>query len=571
MTQAGKRDGTEAWAYVDKVISGDIVTSKKVIKLCKTLKKRQGNGYKDWHYDADKAARPCNFIERFCCQPEGKAGSKITLLEFQLFFIQMLFGWVDEDGVRQFQECFLIMGRKNGKTTIAAALTLYMLVADGEQYPQCYSAANDAGQASLTYGSTLVMKNHSPLLTKRLHKGVIPARHCDGLICKSNSGYFTPLSSRTDGLDGLNVHFATLDEMAASTDRGVYDLIQQATSAREQPILLEITTNGFVRGNLFDSQYDHAKRVLNGKEEADRFLPIIYELDSRAEWEHPECWIKANPGLGKMKKETAMLDNFSKAQNDPAYLPTFLTKDLNLPENKSTAWLSFEEATNEATYNWRDMGFRYCVVGYDASDSIDLTAAKAMMVRPDDQHIYEMSHYWIPEDALDAVRSNSKRGRGERDNMPYRQWEAQGLLTIVPGNKIDHRVLFEWMDELREVYDIWPFALGYDPWHLTDDTWIERARAYVGKDRLEPVRQGAKSLAKPMKEIKADFAKHRFINNNNPIDTWCRMNVEVVVDRNDNWLPQKGKGSGGRIDGFMAELMAYIALQRHEEEFLNMS
>jgi phage terminase large subunit-like protein len=564
-TQPGHRDGSETASYIDAALGGRIVPSLKVRTLCAIMRKRMVEGHKQWRYDPEAAARPCNFIERFCCNPQGKPGRKIVLQPFQLFFLELVFGFVDADGLREFTELMVVMGRKNGKTTLSAGLGLYMLMADHEGAPQCYSAATSKDQASLLYGAMLNMVRQSPELSKRLHKGIIPDRAQDGLMNQRNGGYFTPLSSQTRNLDGLNVHFAVVDEMAAITNRDTYDLVKQGTSSRDQPLIVEITTNGFERDNLFDQQYDYAARWLDGEVDDDRFLPVIYELDSRDEWTSEAAWPKANPGLGTIKKVETLRGFYEKAKQDPSFYPTFMTKDMNMPENRASAWLRFDEAVNRERFDWREMGFRYCVVGYDASDSIDLTAAVALMMRPGDDHLYEMAHYWIPEESL---RRQANSGyRKERDVVPYQQWAADGLLTLVPGNKIDHRVVFGWMNELRDVCDIWPFAMGYDPWHLTDDSWLDLARSFVGTDRLEPVRQGAKTLSAPMKSIRADFAAHRFVDNDNPLTEWCRMNVSVVVDRNDNWLPQKGKGDHGRIDGFMAELMAYVALSRHEDEY----
>lgn len=450
-------------------------------------------------------------------------------------------------------------------TSLSAALALYMLMKDGEYAPQCYSAATSKDQASLLYGSMMRMKNQSPMISKRLRKGTVVSRDCDGLMYDANDGYFTPLSSQTKSLDGLNVHFAAIDEVAAITDRDVYDLIKQATPSRDQPLIVEITTNGFVRDNFFDHQYAYASDVLNGKSTDDTMLPVIYELDDRSEWTDESKWVKANPGLGTIKKVEALRGYVNKAKQDPSFLPTVLTKDFNLPENKASSWLRFEEAVNRETFDWREMGFRYCVVGYDASDSIDLTSAQALMMRPGDDKIYEMSMYWIPEEALDRrVRDGKRR---ERDGVPYEKWIADGLVRKVPGNKIDHRVIFDWMNELRDECDVWPFALGYDPWHLTDDSWQTMAESFVGKKRLEPIRWGAKTLSVPMKQIRADYAAHRIVDNDNPVNQWNRMNVAVTIDRNDNYLPCKGNGSSGRIDGFAAELCAYIALQRHKDEY----
>lgn len=562
----GSRTGRECAEYMDSVLSGEIVACDKIKKLCRMMRPRIDGGYKCWHYDADRALRPVNFIERYCCLPEGKPGRKIALEPFQLFVLEMLFGFVDDNGLRQFHECMWVVARKNGKTSLSAALAIYMLMADGEGAPQCYSAATSKDQASLLYGSMLRMVAQSPALSKRLHKGIIPARNQDGLQYRRNGGYFTPLSSQTRNLDGLNVHFAAIDEMAAITNRDTYDLIKQATPSRDQPLIIEITTNGFERDNLFDDQYDYASRILDGKAVDDTFLPVIYELDSRAEWTDEAKWIKANPGLGPIKKVEALRGYVNKAKQDPSFLPTVMTKDFNIPENKASAWLRFEEAVNREEFDYREMGFRYCIIGYDASDTIDLTAAQALMMRPDDERMYEMSMYWIPEAQLEK---HLKSGlRKNRDNVPYQRWIDDGLVRVVPGNTIDHRVVFEWMQQLRDEFDIYPFAMGYDPWHLQDDSWKDGVRQFVGKKRMEEVRFGPQTLSAPMKQIRADYEAKRIVDGNNPVNQWCRMNVGIITDTNDNIKPVKANGSTGRIDGWAAEICAYIALMRHREDYM---
>lgn len=562
----GSRTGRECAEYMDSVLSGEIVACDKIKKLCRMMRPRIDGGYKCWHYDADRALRPVNFIERYCCLPEGKPGRKIALEPFQLFVLEMLFGFVDDNGLRQFHECMWVVARKAGKTSLSAALAIYMLMADGEGAPQCYSAATSKDQASLLYGSMLRMVAQSPALSKRLHKGIIPARNQDGLQYKRNGGYFTPLSSQTRNLDGLNVHFAAIDEMAAITNRDTYDLIKQATPSRDQPLIIEITTNGFERDNLFDDQYDYASRILDGKAVDDTFLPVIYELDSRAEWTDESKWIKANPGLGPIKKVEALRGYVNKAKQDPSFLPTVMTKDFNIPENKASAWLRFEEAVNREEFDYREMGFRYCIIGYDASDTIDLTAAQALMMRPDDERMYEMSMYWIPEAQLEK---HLKSGlRKNRDNVPYQRWIDDGLVRVVPGNTIDHRVVFEWMQQLRDEFDIYPFAMGYDPWHLQDDSWKDGVRQFVGKKRMEEVRFGPQTLSAPMKQIRADYEAKRIVDGNNPVNQWCRMNVGIITDTNDNIKPVKANGSMGRIDGWAAEICAYIALMRHREDYM---
>ena len=559
------RDGYEAMRYFEDVISGEIVASKKITKLAEKMVGRFEGGYKCWRYDTEKALRPVRFIETFCFISQGKVGKHLVLEPYELAFIECAFGFVDEGGIRQFNEVLLVIARKNGKTELGAAISLYLMMKDGEFAPQLYSVATSKDQASLLYGAMLSMVSQSPALSKRLHKGIIPSRHQDGLIYERNRGYYTPLSSQTRSLDGLNVHCAVVDELHAIVNRDLFDLVKQATAARDQPMILELTTNGFNRDNLFDDQYDYAARWLDGKFDDDHFLPFVYELDSRTEWTDETKWIKANPGLGTVKKVDYLRAQVQKAKNDPSYLPTVLTKDFNMPENRASAWLTFEEAVNREEFDWREMGFRYCVIGYDASDTIDLTSAQALMMRPDDPVIYELSMYWIPEMQLEKQRNSGLRK--QRDNVPYEKWIADGLLRTCPGNTIDHRVVFEWMQELRDEFDIYPFAMGYDPWHLQDDSWKDTARQFVGKNRAEQVRFGAQTLSIPMKEIREVYGSKGIVDNNHPINQWCRMNVGIMTDTNDNIKPVKANGQAGRIDGWAAEICAYVCLKRHWEDY----
>ena len=560
-----ERDGREAERYLERVASGEVTSCAKMRSLAAIMLPRIRDGHGVWRYDPGAAKRPVEFMERFCKLPQGKVGAPFVLEDYEASLVELAFGFVDADGNREFREVMMVVGRKNGKTSLAAALALYMLMADKEYSPQCYSVATSKDQASLTYGSILNMVKQSPALSRHLRKGIVPARHQDGLMFDAGAGYFTPLSSQTRNLDGLNVHFAVIDEMAAITNRDVYDLVKQATGARDNPLVLTITTNGFERGGVFDDQYEYASRWLDGKLRDDTFLPVVYELDERSEWTDRAAWPKANPGLGTVKKESYLEAQVQKARNDASYLPTVLTKEFNVPENKASAWLRYEEAVNPAAFDLDAMGFRYCVVGYDASDSVDLTAAKAMMMRPGDDRIYEASMYWLPEAALESRRRSGLRV--ERDRAPYEKWVSNDLVRLVPGNKIDHRVVFQWIQELAEEHGIYTLALGYDPWHLTDDAWTSLARMTVGESNAEVVRFGPKTMSAPMKAIKADFAANRIVDNHNPVNEWCRMNVSVSIDRNDNWQPVKGKGAEGRIDGFAAEICAYITLDRHIDAY----
>lgn len=558
-----KKTRYECLDYLEAVQKGKIITGERIRQLADIFIPRIKNGYKKWHFDYEAANRPIEFIETFCCYPAGeKLGQLMELEPFQKAAIQLMFGFVDDNGYRQFREILWLIARKNGKTSLGAAIELYMLVADGEGAPQIYNVATSRDQASLAYGAVWKMVRQSKKLLKRLRKGTVVERDQDGIIFDDNFGYITPLSAQTRHLDGLDVHFALFDELAACVNRDMYDLVRQGMSARTQPMMLCITTNGFERNNIFDDRYEYGCKILDGEVEDDTFLPILYELDEREEWTNEHCWIKANPGLGTIKKLKALSDTVNEAIQNPNLVPTTLTKDFNIPENKAAAWLSFEEAVNTETFDIKKMGFRYGIAGFDASDTTDLSAGCILMMRPDDDKIYKMSMYWLPEDSL-----SDDGYRRERDDVPYHMWEKRGLIRLVPGNKVPKSVFLDWLEEVKEEYDVWTFALGYDPWHIvgTDEEMLQQ---YVGKDRAEIIRQGPKTFSDPMKQFRADLKANRIVNNHNPIDEWCRMNTSVKTDVNANIQPVHLDGQHrNRTDGFIAEICAYIAMLRHEDEY----
>ena len=198
---------------------------------------------------------------------------------------------------------------------------------------------------------------------------------------------------------------------------------------------------------------------------------------------------------------------------------------------------------------------------------MDLTSAQMLFMRPGDDKLYERSMYWMPEDALMAAVENGDRK--ERDGVPYQQWVSRGLLRLVPGNKIDKRVLLDWLEELKAEDDLYTFAIGYDPWHMTEDYLKEQLRQFVGSSRVVEVRQGSKTLSQPMKMLRAEYANNSLVDNHNPINEWCRLNVQVRSDVNDNIQPMKKNGDPrNRIDGFAAEIDAYVTFLKFKDDYM---
>lgn len=546
--------------YAEKVLTGKIVASKRIIQQYRILadKVEHPAKYAPYIYLPELADDHIEFMEKFCKQAAGRLGAPLRFELFQKAKLHAVFGFVNEyTGFRQYNEVLTVEGRKNGKTTESSAIELDLLVNDGEGAPEIYNVATKKDQANKGFEGAWNMVKQSPAL-----KTLIRKRQSD-LFCAYNLGKIQSLGS--ENLDSLNSHGIILDELEAIKKRSIYDDMKQSISARDQALLYCICTNGFVRDCIFDSQYQYACDVLDGKIADDHFLAFIYELDSLDEYKNEKMWIKANPGLGTIKKTDVLRQFVQKAEHDPAFLTTVLVKDFNLKQNAASAWLRYEEANNEATFD--PAGFDYGVGGMDAADSVDLNAATALCMRPGDDHIYRRSMYWLPQAVLDAdAAAGNVAGR---DNAPYELWVKQNLMRTVPGNKVPKSVFFEWFCELEEQGFICRY-IGYDPWHIDDDT-LERFRRHFGTKSMIEIRQGPRTLSQPMKDLRADLAAGLVVYNNNPVDKMCLLNTEVKADINGNIQPVKGLDHRRRIDGTLALLDAYVVLQDKKSEVQNLN
>lgn len=548
--------------YCVSVLTGKIIACKKIITVCAMLldKIRHPEKYEPFIFRPELANIHIAFAEKFLKQPQGKLGSPLKLELFQKARWQATFGFVNKHtGLRQYNELMIIEGRKNGKTTECAALELDLLVNDGEGAPEIYNIATKREQAAKAFDACVNMRKQSVDVQK------ITSKRQSDLFCAANMGFIKVLASAVNSLDGLNAHGVIIDELSAIKNRSIYDDMKQSMSAREQPLLISISTNGFVRECIFDAQYAYASGVLDGSIDDDTILIFIYELDDRNEYKNEKYWIKANPGLGTIKKIEFLRNMIKKAKNDPSFLPTVLVKDFNMKENSAISWLTWEECSNDITY---DIKFPYGVGGMDAADSIDLAAATCLCVRPNDNKIYRKSMYWIPQTVLDA---DAARGsRRERDSVPYSLWIKRGLMRAVEGNKVNKQVILDWFIELRDEQGLYIQYIGYDPWHI-DDSLLARFEGEFGKQCMVRVRQGTQTLSQPMKDLKADLGAGRLVDNNNPIDKWCMLNTEVRPDINGNIQPVKITDSRRRIDGTIALICAYKVLQDNLDEILVMN
>lgn len=548
----------EYWEHIN---TGPVVVSQKVYKVYKELQRIINDPNSEWEYNPKRANHVIEFVENYCRHSKGKMGGKPFILElWQKALVAAAFGIVHKiDGTRKFQEVLLIVARKNGKSTLAAAIGLYLQVADQEPGAEIYACATKKDQAKIIWLEAKRMVKKSPVLLKRIKPLVAE------LVADYNDSCFKPLGADSDTLDGLNVYGALLDELAAWKTKDLYDVIVDGTSSREEPLILITTTAGTIRESVYDLKYDEAEQVINGYGDPngyknERLLPIIYELDKREEWTDPACWPKPNPGLGPIKRLDQLEAKVKKAQANSLLVKNLLCKDFNIRETTTEAWLTFEQLNNTAIFDLATLKPKYGIGGTDLSSNIDLTSSCVLFRVPGDEHIYFLHMYWLPEDLLEK--------RAKEDKIPYDVWYEKGLLRVTPGNSVHPKFITQWYLEVQNELDIYLPWIGYDAWSAK--YWVEEMQNNFGKIAMVPIFQGKKTLSGPMKSLGADLESKIVVYNNNPITKWCLSNTSVDIDKKNQTIQPIKSKSRRRIDGLAAMLDAYVVYQDKQQDYLNM-
>ena len=529
---------------------------KQYAKLVDNLKKEQkvsfvNRGIEESHtyiFDEKKSLRCIHFIEKYCKQSKGRwAGKSLKLELFQKAMLQSLFGFVDkETGLRKYKKVVFFVARKNGKSVLDSAIATYMLTKDGEGGAEIYSVATKREQSKIVWEESKRMIKKSPILAKRIRCLI------GGIYYDANDSFFRALASDSNSLDGLNAHLVIADEVHAWKDKNLLDVMYDSMSARTQPILLETSTMGTIRQNVFDIEYDYASQVVDGVVQDETLLPIIYELDDEKEWTNEESWYKANPALGSIKSIKDLREKVERAKANPIELVNLLCKDFNIRQNTINAWLTFDDLNNEKIYSdWKDT---YCIAGVDLSSTTDLTCATLLGVKNGEIRVKQM--YWIPTNMLEK--------KVKDDRIPYDKWLKAGWIRLSGDSKIDYHDVTEWfLEEVRQ-NDLRPLYVGYDSWNA--QFWCDEMKGY-GFNMVE-VRQGMKTMSSPMKVMKADLIDKKINYNNNPILKWCLSNTIVKMDSNENIQPDKEK-SRQRIDGAVSLIDAYCIFVDKQQEYLN--
>lgn len=483
----------------------------------------------------------------FLRQSKGEwAKQRLVLQPWQQFYLWTLFGWKRADGTRRFRTSYLEVGRKNGKSTLGAGIGLALLVADGEPGAEVYVAATRLSQAQIIFTEMERMVKQSPDLTQV----VKPFKN--NLNVPATFSKAEPVGQDSDTLDGLNVHGALVDELHAHPTGDLWDVLETATGARRQPLLVAITTAGHDRQSLCFQFHDYTEKVLSQVLEDDAWHGMIFSLDRDPQtqevedWENETVWVKANPNLGVSKKLSDMRDKARKAKQMPARLNVFLQKELNLWTQASTRWISPDmwRALNLRPIVVGDLAGRECYGGLDLSSTTDITALVWVFPpRAGEMAMDVLPRFWIPEDKIEK--------RTKNDRVPYESWVRQGWMTTTSGDVVDYDfVLAQIQDDMAQFR---PKQLAFDPWNATGVT----NQLQKGNSSMELVefRQGYVTMNPAMKALEVAIARRTINTGGNPVLTWMADNLVASVDPAGNLKPDKAK-SRERIDGMVALIMA---------------
>lgn len=506
-----------------------------------------------FRFDVERAEAVCFFIEKLPhIRGRWKTGN-LRLEPWQCFILTTVFGWVDEHGNRRFRAVYIEVPRKNGKSALTAGVGLYMLAADGEAGAECYSLATKREQALAVWTVARFMALRQKTLCK--HYGVeVRAR---SVMADGGASFFQALSSDENGLDGLNPHFAGIDELHAHRTRVVHDVMDSATGARSQPLLWEITTAGSdTSGVCFDTR-DYVLKVLERVSDDPQYFGIIYTVDKEdldaKDYFSERVLRKANPNYGVSVNPLDLTRKVRKAKASPSSLSEYLRKHLDIWTQADSPWMDMAawNACADPTLKLDDFASQPCFIGEDLASKKDICAKIRLFEVGDVIYCLTKSGtFFLPEA---AVRDSP--------NASYAGWVEDGYLTTTPGNIIDFDFLEDSLREDAKQFEV--VKVGYDPHQATQHATRMMNEGFP----MVEVRQTVLSLSEPMKEFEARVLSGRFKHDGNPVLTWMVSNVVAHLDAKDNIYPRKQKPQN-KIDGAVAVIIAFALLLSESAEYV---
>lgn len=500
-------------------------------------------------------------------------GKPMVLMLWQKAFIEAAYSfkmaqesrdagfWID-----RFQKILLLIARKNTKTETCSGIALAEFIT-GPDGADLVCASNDDRQSALSYEAINTMRqliDPRDLDTKRTQTN---------LLNKQSNTKIFKLSMTSRNREGFNIDWAIIDEIHEMKTNDLAQAIEQSQSTKDNPKVFEITTEGHVEGGYLDEELAKFRAVLNGEDtgpDAERMLPWLYTMDSEQEvWlgnRENRLWEKANPTLPYgIKKYSYLERKVAAARSSVADKRFVLPKDFNIKQAGVAPWLERDMYVYPATYDLEQFRGCICLGAVDLAETTDLCCAKILLMKPDDPVKYIHTRYFIPESKLLADNDDHEAG------AKYREWAAQDLITVTPGNDNDLALVADWFMSLYQDYDIRLWKCGYDNRFSKD--WLRRMREYGwttdGDEQTRAIVmiiQSAESLNNALRLTEADL-RHQLLNfNENPVDIWCFGNAALKIDTYGKALCVKQQAKA-KIDGTVATIILEEMYRRNRTEF----
>lgn len=479
---------------------------------------------------ADRAVRLLNQLTH---TKGPSAGQTFNLRPWQEHGIIRPLFKTRKDGKRQYRTCLLMLPRKNGKSEIAAALAVYFLLFDGEIGAEVYSAAADKDQAALVFNVAAQMIRNDAELAAQCE--IIDSQK--RIVHRKSGSFYRAISAEAYSKHGFNASVVIYDELHAAPNRELWDVLSTSQGARDQPLMIAITTAGYDRHSILWELYAHAKKVAERPSIDPTFLPILYEAPADADWTSEKVWKAANPALGDFRSLEEMRVMAARAKEIPAQENSFRRLYLNQWTEQASRWISLTAwDACQRPIEPSDLRGRRCYVGMDLSTTKDLTALAAVF--PNDGGFDVLAQFFVPkENIAERVR---------RDRVPYDQWERDEYLIATPGNVVDYEAIRQTLLEWGREFDVREIA--FDPWNATD--LVTRLQEQDGFTCVQ-IRQGFGSLSAPTKSLEKAVLSKQLRHDGHPVLRWNIGNISIESDPAGN-LKLSKKVSTERIDGAAA-------------------
>ena len=536
-------------AYYQRICDGSEIVGKWIRMLYERIV--QGIESGEFIFDQRQANNVIRFFEKFVRHNKGKlAPAVITLSLWQKAMLSVIFGIVDENGIRVFREVFVVVGRKCGKTLLASGVMTYEAYVDGEFGSEIYCVAPKLDQSDLVYSAFDFTKDHTPTFARMTKK-----RKNDLYIRQSNTT-IKKIAFNEKKADGYNPQLTVGDEMSSwPAARGLkqYEVMVSGTGAREQPITLSISSAGYVNDGIYDELFKRGTKLLLGNSRETHLLPFIYMIDDLDKWDDINELRKSLPGLGVSVSVDFVLSEIRTAYESPSKKAEFLTKYCNVKQNAVQAWLKTEYVTGaiSAPLSLEQFRSSYAVLGIDLSQTTDLTAA-ALLIEKGGK-IYTVVQFWMPAAKVDEAE--------QRDGIPYRQYISRGILRTSGEHFVDYHDVFAWAAELVEKYEILPLWTGYDRYssqYLVQD--LKTAGFHT-----DDVYQGT-NLTPIMHEFEGSLKDGKIIIGDNYLLQAHFLNVAAEIDLKDSRMKPIKIDKRSHIDGTMSVLDALTVKSKYHDE-----